>query len=77
MTTSKSGVEHVRLAISCAVWADLHSLQEIRGRLEFSSIRLKLVPGADVQSLIQDVLMNPRINLQAKTESEYSRSNRE
>src|SRR5438067_2145470 len=36
------------------VWADLHSLQEdTRRASSFSSIRLKLVPGADVHSLIQ------------------------
>src|SRR5215467_3485615 len=35
------------------VWADLHSLQEDSRRgSSFTSIRLKLVPGADVQSLI-------------------------
>src|SRR5262245_66026985 len=37
----------------------------------FSSIRLKLVPGADVHSLIQRCADDPRINLQAETESEY------
>src|SRR6266446_5600229 len=54
------------------VWADLHSLQEDSRRgSSFSSIRLKLVPGADVHSLIQRCADDPRINLQAKTESEY------
>src|SRR5260221_3581407 len=54
------------------VWADLHSLQEDSRRgASFSSIRLKLVPGADVHSLIQRSADDPRINLQAKTESEY------
>src|SRR5256712_9802827 len=54
------------------VWADLHSLQEDSRRgSSFSSIRLKLVPGADVHALIQRCADDPRINLQAKTESEY------
>src|SRR6266481_2688419 len=54
------------------VWADLHSLQEdARRGSSFSSIRLKLVPGADVHALMQRCADDPRINLQAKTESEY------
>src|SRR5207302_5845468 len=54
------------------VWADLHSLQEDSRRgSSFTSIRLKLVPGAAVPSLIQRCADDPRINLQAKTESEY------
>src|SRR5256712_5484592 len=54
------------------VWADLHSLQEdARRGSSFTSIRLKLVPGADVHALIQRCADDPRINLQAETESEY------
>src|SRR5258707_4799788 len=54
------------------VWADLHSLQEDSRRgSSYNSIRLKLVPGADVHALIQRCADDPRINLQAKTESEY------
>ncbi len=54
------------------VWGDLHSLQEDSRRgSSYNSIRLKLVPGADVHSLIQRCADDPRINLQAKTESEY------
>src|SRR5258707_9833826 len=50
----------------------LQSLQrDSRRGSSFNSIRLKLVPGADVQSLIQRCADDPRINLQAKTESEY------
>jgi len=50
----------------------LHSLQEDSRRgSSFNSIRLKLVHGADVHSLIQRCADDPRINLQAKTESEY------
>ncbi len=54
------------------VWGDLHSLQEDSRRgSSYNSIRLKLVPGADVHSLIQRCADDPRINLQAKPESEY------
>src|SRR5215468_5501996 len=54
------------------VWADLHSLQEDSRRgSSFNSIRLKLVPGADVHALMQRCANDPCINLQAKTESEY------
>src|SRR6266566_4824633 len=54
------------------VWGDLHSLQEDSRRgSSYNSIRLKLVPGADVDSVIQRCADDPRINLQAKTESEY------
>ena len=54
------------------VWADLHSLQEdARRGSSFTSIRLRLVPGADVHALIRRCADDPRINLQAETESEY------
>ncbi len=54
------------------VWGDLHSLQEDSRRgSSYNSIRLKLVPGADVHALIERCADDPRINLQAKTESEY------
>src|SRR3989475_4385023 len=54
------------------VWADLHSLQEdARRGSSFTSIRLKLVPGADVHALIQRFSDGTRINLQAETEAEY------
>src|SRR5712691_10394338 len=54
------------------VWADLHSLQEDSRRgSSFNSIRFKLVPGSDIQSLVQRIADDPRINLLAETESEY------
>jgi ABC-type lipoprotein release transport system permease subunit len=54
------------------IWADMHSLQEDSRRgPAFNSIRLKLVPGADVPGLIQRIAADPRINLQAETESAY------
>ena len=56
------------------VWADLHSLQEDSRRgSSFNSIRLKVLPGTDVVSLVQRIADDPRINLQARSESEYYR----
>jgi len=56
------------------VWADLHTLQEDSRRgSSFNSVRFKLAPGANVASLVQRVADDPRINLQAETESEYYR----
>src|SRR5262249_34866608 len=52
----------------------LHSLQEDSRRgATFNSIRFKLVPGADFHSLVERMADDPRINLQAKMESEYYR----
>lgn len=60
------------------VWGDVHSLQEDNNRgTVFNSIRLKLAPGADVPSLIQRMADDPRINLQAETESDYYREQSE
>src|SRR5258706_13786294 len=59
-------------SVESEVWGNLHSLQEDSRRgSSYNSIRLKLVPGADVDSVIQRCADDPRINLQAKTESEY------
>src|SRR5258708_7163565 len=64
--------ESGRSSFESEVWGDLHSLQEDSRRgSSYNSIRLKLVPGADVHSLVQRCADDPRINLQAKTESEY------
>ncbi len=56
------------------VWADLHRLQDDsnHGSL-FNSVRLRVARGADVGALIQRVAEDPRINLQAETETEYYR----
>lgn len=54
------------------VWADLHSLQEDSRRgSAFNSIRLKLVPGADVPALVKQVADDPKLNLQVETEADY------
>jgi putative ABC transport system permease protein len=56
------------------VWADLHSLQEDSRRgASFNSIRFKLAPGSNITQLVQRIADDPRINLQAETESEYYR----
>lgn len=56
------------------VWADLHNLQDDSRRgSSYNSIRLKLAPGADVPALIKRIANDPRINLQAQTESDYYR----
>ena len=56
------------------VWGDVHSLQEDANRgTVFNSVRLKLAGGADTSALIERVANDPRINLQAKTESDYYR----
>jgi putative ABC transport system permease protein len=56
------------------VWGDVHSIQEDanRGPL-FNSIRLKLASGTDTTALIQRIADDPRINLQAETETDYYR----
>jgi putative ABC transport system permease protein len=54
------------------VWGDVHSLQEDANRgVVFQSIRLEVAPDADVPALIQRIADDPRINLQAETESDY------
>jgi putative ABC transport system permease protein len=56
------------------VWGDVHSIQEDANRGPvFNSIRLKLAPGADTAALIQRIADDPRINLQAETETDYYR----
>jgi len=56
------------------VWADLHTLQEDSRRgSSFNSVRFKLAPGANVALLVRRIADDPRINLQAETESEYYR----
>jgi putative ABC transport system permease protein len=56
------------------VWADAHSLLEDSNRGSvYNSVRLKLAPGADVPALIQRIADDPRINLQAQSESDYYR----
>lgn len=56
------------------VWADLHTLQQDSRRgSSCNSVRFKLAPGAAVAPLVQRIADDPRINLQAETESEYYR----
>lgn len=60
------------------VWGDVHSLQadSNRGSI-YNSVRLKLAPGRDASALIQRIADDPRINLQAQTESDYYREQSE
>lgn len=61
-------------SLESEVWGDVHSLQEDANRgVVFQSVRLKLAPGADAGALIQRIADDPRINLQAETESDYYR----
>jgi putative ABC transport system permease protein len=61
-------------AFESEVWGDVHSLQEDANRgTVFNSVRLKLAPGANPATLIQRIADDPRINLQAETESDYYR----
>jgi putative ABC transport system permease protein len=56
------------------VWGDVHILQEDSNRSSsYSSIRLKLAPGADARAFIERIADDPRINLQAQSESDYYR----
>lgn len=56
------------------VWGDVHSIQEDANRGPvFNSVRLKLAPSADTAALIQRIADDPRINLQAETETDYYR----
>ena len=61
-------------AFESEVWGDVHSLQEDANRgTVFNSVRLRLTPGADAPALVQRMADDPRINLQAESESEYYR----
>ena len=54
------------------VWADIHNVQDdtLRGAY-YACARLKMLPGTDVDALIRRIADDPRINLQAQTESDY------
>jgi putative ABC transport system permease protein len=54
------------------VWADLHNVQDDTQRgAYYACVRLKLAPGADGGALIRRISDDPRINLQAETETQY------
>lgn len=54
------------------IWGDIHSVQdEARRGAYYASARIKLAPGANAAALIQRIADDPRINLQAQSESEY------
>jgi putative ABC transport system permease protein len=54
------------------IWGDLHSVQDEAQRgAYYASVRLKLAPGANAAALIRRIADDPRINLQAQSESAY------
>jgi putative ABC transport system permease protein len=54
------------------VWADIHNVQDDTQRgAYYACARLKMLPGTDVDALIRRIADDPRINLQAQTESDY------
>lgn len=56
------------------VWADVHNVQDDAQRgAYFAGVSLKLAPGADRAALIRRITSDPRINLQAESETAYYR----
>lgn len=54
------------------VWADVHNVQDDTQRgAYYACARLKMLPGTEVDTLIRRIADDPRINLQAQTESDY------
>jgi len=56
------------------VWAGIHKVQDDTQRgAYYSSVVLKMAPGADAPALIKRLADDPRINLQGETEPDYYR----
>jgi putative ABC transport system permease protein len=56
------------------IWGDIHRVQdEARRGAYYACARIKLAPGADSATLIQRIADDPRINLQAQSETDYYR----
>jgi len=56
------------------VWAGIHKVQDDTQRgTYYSSVVLKMAPGADAPALIKRLADDPRINLQGETEPDYYR----
>jgi putative ABC transport system permease protein len=54
------------------VWADIHNVQDDTQRgAYYACARLKMLPGTEVDALIGRIADDPRINLQAQTETDY------
>jgi len=54
------------------VWADIHNIQDDTQRgAYYACARLKMLPGTDVEAFIHKIADDPRINLQAQTETDY------
>src|SRR5581483_1606813 len=56
-------------------WADIHNIQDDTQRgAYYAGVRLKMAPGADIPAFIRRIADDPRINLQAQTETDYYRA---
>jgi ABC-type lipoprotein release transport system permease subunit len=56
------------------VWGDLYQvLQDTQRGNYYTTVRLKLAPGADTAALIRRIADDPRINLLAESEADYYR----
>lgn len=54
------------------IWADLHNIQDDTQRgANYACARIKMVAGTDIDVLIRRIANDPRINLQAQTETDY------
>jgi len=54
------------------VWADVHNVQDDTQRGSYyACARLKMLPGTEIDALIRRIADDPRINLQAQTETDY------
>ncbi len=54
------------------IWGDIHHVQDEAQRgAYYGSARIKLTPGVDAKALIQRIADDPRINLEAQSESDY------
>jgi putative ABC transport system permease protein len=54
------------------IWADVHNIQDdTQLGASYASARLKMAPGTNADALIRRIADDPRINLQAQTETDY------
>ena len=59
-------------SLESEVWGDVFEvLQDTQRGTYYATVRLKLTPGADPDALIRRIADDPRINLQAESESDY------
>ena len=54
------------------IWADIHNIQDdTESGAYYACARLKMAPGTDVDAIVRRIADDPRINLQAQTETDY------